>query len=460
MTRVNAMLWKFVVLLIILTQFSACSGGGTTDVPTVVAPGVFSVVPASNATGIALNSGVSVAFSELMDPATITTSTFTLRSSTGAVAGTVTASGAAALFRPASPLQAGTIYTATVTGGARNLAGTPMAGSFSWSFTTGTSTDTVPPAVSLTTPANGATNAFPGAVAAVFSEAMDPTSLTAATFTLSTGGTNVPGKVSYSGITAIFSANGGLHSNTPYSATITGARDLAGNPVPDYSWDFSTGSVIFGTQPRVTSTTPASNATGIAVTTTLTAKFNVVMDPATITTTTFQLLQGTTAVPGTVALDTMGTLATFTPSAQLAPNTTYTAKVTADAKSATGTLLATTATWIFTTGTTGDTVRPTVVSTVPTANGTGISRNAVITATFSEGLDAATVTTSTMTVTSTAGAVTGTVTLDTTGLTATFTPSAALAPNTAYTVTLSGVKDVAGNALSGAYTWNFTTGAS
>ena len=78
-------------------------------------------------------------FSEAMNPATINTTTFTL---TGPgitpVAGTVTyvVSSDVATFTPTSPLALDTLYTATITTGAQDLAGDPLASDFVWTFTT------------------------------------------------------------------------------------------------------------------------------------------------------------------------------------------------------------------------------------------------------------------------------------------------------------------------------------
>jgi hypothetical protein len=69
-----------------------------------------------------------------MDNATITTSTFTL----GGVAGTVSynAGTRTATFDPTSNLAYGRTYTATITTGAKDLAGNSLTSSYSWSFTT------------------------------------------------------------------------------------------------------------------------------------------------------------------------------------------------------------------------------------------------------------------------------------------------------------------------------------
>ena len=112
-----------------------------------------------------------------------------------------------------------------------------------------------------------------------------------------------------------------------------------------------------------------------------------------------------------------------------------------------------------------DTTRPTVISTVPANGATGVSPATKITATFSEPMDPATITTTTFTVVPTpvapvkqvAAAVTGTVTYS--GVTAVFTPASPLAERTSYTGTITtGAKDPSGNALASNYVWTFTTG--
>ena len=51
--------------------------------------------------------------------------------------GTVTYAGTGAIFAPASDLTASTVYTATITTGAKDLAGNALASDYVWSFTTG-----------------------------------------------------------------------------------------------------------------------------------------------------------------------------------------------------------------------------------------------------------------------------------------------------------------------------------
>lgn len=104
------------------------TGGGGGAAPTVV-----STNPGSSAAGVSTGTSITATFSAEMDPASINANTFTL---SGGVIGTVSYSSLVATFAPAASLAAGTSYTATITTGAKSAAGTPLASSYSWSFTT------------------------------------------------------------------------------------------------------------------------------------------------------------------------------------------------------------------------------------------------------------------------------------------------------------------------------------
>jgi hypothetical protein len=101
------------------------------------------------------------------------------------------------------------------------------------------------PAVTSITPVYGATSVpGNGSVSATFSEAMDPSSITSATFTLTSGplAVPVPGTVTYADSKAIFRPTARLHRDRTYSATITtGARSASGDPLAaKRSWRFDT----------------------------------------------------------------------------------------------------------------------------------------------------------------------------------------------------------------------------
>lgn len=238
--------WFMALLLVALLAGcgSSSSGGGSAD---TTAPTVRSTAPANAATGIAINSNIAAVFSEAMDAATITTTTFTLKQGTTPVSGVVTSAGTSATFNPAADLAAGLVYTAAITTGVRDVAGNAMAAAKTWSFTAGATADNTAPTVSSTTPAAAAVEiALNANVTATFSEAMDPLTITTTTFTLKQGTTPVAGAVSYVGTSATFNPDTNLAAGLVYTATITtGVKDLAGNAMAaTKTWSFTTGAVL------------------------------------------------------------------------------------------------------------------------------------------------------------------------------------------------------------------------
>ena len=214
------------------------------------APKVITTIPADTATGISTNSKISAMFSEPMDPSSINISSFTLTQAGIAVSGTVTYStnGSIATFAPASILSSNSLFTATITTAAKDLAGNPLISNFAWNFTTSAVADTTPPTVVSTNPADQAVGiAINQTINATFSEAMDASTISTANFSVADANKNsVSGTIAYDSASKIatFSSASDLTSNTQYSVTITTAvKDLAGNALAvNKAWTFTTGS--------------------------------------------------------------------------------------------------------------------------------------------------------------------------------------------------------------------------
>ncbi len=122
--------------------------------PDTTAPTVTGQDPAPDATGVPTTTPIRVTFSEAMDR-TATQAAFSL---TPSVAGAFSwdSTGTTMAFTPASALGGSTTYTAALSTGARDLAGNPLAGAASWSFTTAAVTP--PPAVTGVSPVSGSIN--------------------------------------------------------------------------------------------------------------------------------------------------------------------------------------------------------------------------------------------------------------------------------------------------------------
>lgn len=426
-------------------------------------PMVVSTSPANGASGVPVGQVLSASFNEPMTSASINGSSFTVTSAGGgAVTGTVTYNGVTATFTPSANLANGSIYTATITTAATSLAGTTLAADYVWTFTT----VTPPPMVVATVPVNAATGVpINQVITANFNESMNCATLASPASTFSLTGPAaavIRGTVACSSSTAMFTPASNLAVNTVYTATVTtAAQSMAGTPMAaNYIWTFRT--LPAPTPPTVISTVPANGASGVATNQAISATFSVAMDPATITSSTFTLSgQGGGVVAGVVTYVAAGAVAIFTPTAQLTPSTAYTATITTGIQDLQNTAMAANYTWTFTTAAGPLVVTPSVTATIPANTANNVAVNQIVSATFSQPMNPATISNSTFKLTGPGSTtVSGLVAYAAVGNTLTFTPLAHLAPSTLYTGTITtGVQNLAGTALASNYVWSFTTGA-
>ena len=222
------------------------------------------------------------------------------------------------------------------------------------------------------------------------------------------------------------------------------------------------------TPPTVTSTNPANGATNIAIGASATVTFSEAVDPATISNSTVMILDGNSMVTATVVYNSGTHSVTVTPTTALANSKTYTISVVGGfqgVKDLAGNPLSQTNFSTFSTMAAApvDTTPPTVTSITPANGATNVATAANMTVTFSEALNAATVSTSTIRLLDGGTQIAAGVTYNSTNKTVTITPAAALSNSKIYTISIlggtSGVQDVAGNALAQTVTSTFTTAA-
>ena len=230
-------------------------------------------------------------------------------------------------------------------------------------------------------------------------------------------------------------------------------------------------------QPSVTAVTPANNAVGVAVNTTLiTAGFSEAISGVTGNG-GFTLACAAPCVSptGSVTLDGSSKIATLAlaTGTPLSASTLYTATIQGARSVTSGMTMAGPYIWQFTTGAAPDTTRPRVVLTVPSSTNSGtttrVAANSAISAQFTEDMAPASINAASVTVTCAPPCVSpiGSVSYSVGNRTALFMPAAALATGTTYTATITtGATDLAGNALAGNqaplpaasnYIWGFAT---
>lgn len=316
------------------------------------------------------------------------------------------------------------------------------------------------PSVDSTSPGAGASNvALTSTVQVTFNTAIKTSTITTSSFYIVDAATN----------TQVAAANA-VASNANKTFTITPTYPLSpcmtytiivkttvksnntNSPLAaQFSRSFST--VSSATAPTVIGRVPAAGATGVSESGPIMVSFDRMMATPTIDATVFGLDNGAT---GNITFSTVAnsTTVTYTPSPNLISSTLYTATMGTGARSMCGVAMAAPDAWSFTIR---DSAAPYVTSTVPSNSAANIARSTPITINFSEAMQA--LTGANISVLDGVTPVAGTVTFDAVSkLTATFTPTAALAYNKVYTVSVSGARDLASNVMApNPYTFSFTT---
>ena len=206
----------------------------------IILPTSNSPNPLNNATDVVRNKVISLNFSEKMNPGTINTSTFTLKQGTTAVAGTVNYSGTKATFTPSSVLAVATNYTATVTTGAKDLAGNALVSNTVWSFTTGSTLARLEGVnlgssgnyviLAKTAITNVPTSAITGDLGLSPAAASYITGFALVKATGYANAAQVTGKI----YAADMAAPTGINLTTAVENMLTAYNDAAGRPFPDY----------------------------------------------------------------------------------------------------------------------------------------------------------------------------------------------------------------------------------
>ncbi|MGH7341584.1 MAG: Ig-like domain-containing protein, partial [Candidatus Rokuibacteriota bacterium] len=272
----------------------------------------------------------------------------------------------------------------------------------------------------------------------VFDQAMN-SSATAGAFSISPPVT--AGAVSVAGTNLTFSHPYDLVPYTNYRVNIsTAARNLGGeNLSANFTFSFTTGAA----PPVVVSTDPVAGATGVPLSQPVIVRFSLPMNVS-ATASSFGILP---AIAGNASVlnDTL----TFSHTAVLAANTTYTVDVSTAARSIYGDNLAADFTFNFTTAR-----APVVLSTLPADGAVAVSVIAPVLVVFDQAMSPV----STASAFSISPVVNGTAVVA--GPNLTWTHLTPFAPSTLYTVTVStGATSTAGVRLAANFTFNFTTAA-
>jgi methionine-rich copper-binding protein CopC len=363
---------------------------GTTVVHTVMisgsgetAPIVSTTTPASSGTNVGIQSNVTITFNE---PVTVTGSWFEIvcaTSGTRTVANSVV-SGSPTIFTidPNTDFAVGelctaTVFAAQVTDNDQLDPPDTMAANHVFSFTTDS-----PPAVSTTTPANGATGVLANSNIVV--NVTEPVTVTGTSFTVTCGEAQAV-SVSGSGTNQItLDPTVDLPATTTCTVTVLAAQvaDVdTGDPPDLMTADFLFSFTTVDAAPTVTTTSPANNATDVATSTNITINFS---EPVTYGTSSFTITCGGVQAFSLAGAST-STQAILDPTSDLPGNSLCTVTVNANQVTDNDVVdppneMAANHVFSFTTVD----AAPSVTSTTPTNGATNVPNDTNITINFSE----------------------------------------------------------------------------
>jgi large repetitive protein len=429
------------------------------------APTVVSVAPLNSSTNIGTNAGVSVTFNKAINPVSVTGSTIQLS------AGATTETPSSISFSPdytrvsitpQAPLPPSTQMTIAING-VTSEAGVAVA-TQSTNFTTMAGPDFSQPYMIRSSVQSGQANVPDNSVFSMtFSKPMDTGSLDGATVGVgSCCWSPVPATISWSAdqTTVFIVPTSPLAVGAQYYLFSFSLNDLSGNQQQGFDLSFTTSFSANTNPPTVINTSPVNADTQVPTNSPVDVLFSEPIQPTSVGQVT--LTTGGNPVAVTPSFGNANQLLILTPSLPLAANTSYTLTITG-VKDTAGNQMTSTVTNTFTTGPTFN-FTPPVVTVADPANGTtNVGLNVTPHITFSEPVNELAFPNALALFYQDYyqgyPTIPGTVTVAANRLSATFTPSAALQPNTQYQLYLCGYTDIAGN-VGSCFSTTFWTGTS
>ena len=434
------------------------------------APSVVTQRPGNGATGVPLNSSLSLYMSEPMISSTLQSALEVSQNGvlvTGATQ--VLDNGQVVQFTPSGNWQPGAVVQVFLGSQAQSTSGLNL-NNYQASFTIAPNPNTTAPTVVATNPVTQVTGVPTNVVIDfAFSEPINPTTLLPDTVACSENGVWFQTGLSVidNGMLLQVAPRSALLPNTAITCLLSsGIEGVNGLPMPSSNpLTFTTGAGPDTTVPVVLATSPPNGAANVGDNGIVNLAFSKPMNPLTINSTTVQLSSGGENVgSGSISFSNSNQNALLVPTAPLPDGSqiTLTASGLTDVA---GNALAPQTTQ-FTTGVGPDVVPPLILSESPYANEQNVPINTAIFLQMSQPIDPSSVGTSTLNLENSSGqSLAGTYSVSTDGLTISFVPSSSLNANSTYSVNFpgagvgTGISDLAGNSLQATSPVSFTTGS-
>jgi hypothetical protein len=442
-----------------LADFSSTFTTGSTF--TTTRPQIVTQRPTG--TGIPVGASITLFSDRPLNPTTVDGAIYVSQNGV-LVEGTVTVSGGgtAIHFDPAGNLAPGALVQVFLTSAAQDTAGNPLF-DYSGSFTVAADPTAGAPTIVRSSPVLYSSGNPTNAVIDIeFSEPMlESTIVSANLYVVNALGQPLSGTLTLStnGRVARFTPTAAFApSNYNYVYLTSGLRDLQNTPFAGTNFYFHAGPAADNQPPAVRAVSPPDGANGVGLNSTVRVYFDESVNPVSLTAGTLTLVSSAGTIPTSVTFNTANSIVTLVPQVPLAASTALTLSVSG-VEDIAGNDVAPQSVQ-FTTGTSADTVRPTVIATNVTAYGVNnVPINSIFQITFDEPMDVSTVLAQTPVVLydSTSAYRSGTGSMSADGLVYTFVPDAPLAVNRYHVLQMTGATDRAGNAQNGFSLLFYTT---
>jgi hypothetical protein len=432
--------------------------------PTNTTAQVQAVNPFYNASNVPLNSTIQIEYNQALTAATVNSSTVSLQQYNTGIYQTVTVSlvggGQVIQILPTTNFTANEPYYACVAG-VTNIDGVPVA-NYCVYFTAGTAVDTAAPTVVSLAPSNSFTNIGTNAgVIVTFNKAINPVSVTGSTIQLTAGATTeTPSSISFTtDYTRVsITPQAPLPASTQMTIAINGVTSQAGVAVATQSTNFTTMAGPDFSAPYVVNPS-VQNSQTVGTNATFAMQFNKPMDPGSVNPVGNQYVyvydyNSGTYVTTAISFSADQTTVFLKPAANLTASHQF--QMCSYYMNDLSGIPQQNFCVSFYSGTGTDTTGPVVQQVSPPSGATGVPINAPVDVLFNEPIDGASLAGVTLKQGSTVVPTTTSLYDGDQGVQ--LTPLAPLATGTTYTINVTGVLDITGNAQSPFSSVSFTTG--
>jgi RHS repeat-associated protein len=435
----------------------------TAATPDATPPTIVMVTPSNGATNIGVNAQVVLTFSKSLNPMTITSNNFGLFANGSKIAAGVSNSADNRVVTIiSSVLPPSSTVEVVATGGVQDLSGNAL-GNLTSQFTTADPFDTTYPSVVAQRPGNGAIGVpLNTNVVLYIDETMNASTVQGAVHVSQNG-------VLVSGTTQV-TDNGQVVQFTPSAQWQSGAViqvfldstavDMDGVAAANYQSSFTTAANNSATAPALLSSNPPYGATGVPTNVVIDMAYNQPLDPATLSASSVACYQNNVWFQDSFSLLNGGTLLQVVPRFPLSANTVTNCILSASILGTNGIPIANGGNngVYFTTGGSPDNVIPTIISVSPPNGSSSVGDNAIIRLVFSKPVDPLTINASTIQLSGGGTTVVpDSISFSNNNQSVLLVPHAPLPNSTQMTLVISGITDVARNAVA-PQTTQFTTG--